>query len=745
MYQIPSNKYWNSWNSQSPAIMEFLPAGFSICPYAYSFSIEKSTGFPFSKAIKLYEHESNGRYCRLQMDHAGTVLELEYFKTDDWTILGHMHVIKNGEWGLRFITMLSFGFDGEGRIECDDGNSHGSMRSYEIAVSLKNNPVCDCYADKNDALAVNMEKLGYYAPTPTPEGSKWYSIAYNLEETPDLYFSVSVANSYKDAKIKADNAILLYTNDETHGSALESLKMSCLNGFTKQTKGKFRSSTDAIRDVMAWNTIADKKNSRVYTSLTRFWTDKKFGGWFVWLDDVFYHSLINAWAGDWVTARNCLKAIMDCNTPAGNLACLMSEYTEWVDRSQPPIFSFIIYKYYLLTHDRELLDEVYPMLLKSHMWWYEKRDGNGNGVLEYGSSQVGHGHFNGTKLAAKDEAAMDNSPMYDSAVFKPESNTINMEDISLNSLLVLDGECLAELAEICNDAENACKLKNDSEKHKDKINQVLWDESREIYANRHWENGFVCPTPTSFYPLAAGIPDNSRADKLINHIFDESEFWTKFPLPSVWLKDESYKDNVYWRGRSWPPLDFITYIGLKRYGKDEEATKLVTRIIENFNDLWEKERHCYENLNPFTGQGSDSVDADPFYGWGALCPLMWVFEHIDIDPWNGFHFGSTTGDTYEIDRVKMGDGVYALSCEPQRTVLKRNGSIIFDADAVGRFRYFVFDSHYASVVVPPQNNNFTVQFPTLLPFRAAVNGENVKASNTIELSRNINNKIELWY
>nr|AIA89156.1 CAZy families GH63 protein [uncultured Rhizobium sp.] len=121
---------------------------------------------------------------------------------------------------------------------------------------------------------------------------------------------------------------------------------------------------------MAWNTISDKKNKRVYTSLTRFWTDKKFGGWFVWLDDVFYHALINAWAGDWTTARNCLRAVMDCTVPEGNFACLMSEHTEWVDRSQPPIFGFIIYEYYLLTNDREFLDEAYPMLLRSHMWWF---------------------------------------------------------------------------------------------------------------------------------------------------------------------------------------------------------------------------------------------------------------------------------------------------------------------------------------------------------------------------------------
>lgn len=125
-----------------------------------------------------------------------------------------------------------------------------------------------------------------------------------------------------------------------------------------------------------------------------------------------------------------------------------------------------------------MLETAYPLLKSTYSWWFKNRDGNGNGVLEYGNSCNGHGHFVGTKLAAKDEAAMDNSPMYDSAAFVSEKHTINME----------------------------------------------------IFSAR-----------------------------------------------------------------------------------------------------WHEERACYENHNTFSGLGGDSVDADPLYGWGALIPLMWVFEHIDID------------------------------------------------------------------------------------------------------------------
>ena len=71
-----------------------------------------------------------------------------------------------------------------------------------------------------------------------------------------------------------------------------------------------------------------------------------------------------AWSGDWQMAENNLKAAMGNAVPAGNLACLMSEFTEWVDRSQPPVFSFMVWKYYQLTHDLNLLARVFPTLLE---------------------------------------------------------------------------------------------------------------------------------------------------------------------------------------------------------------------------------------------------------------------------------------------------------------------------------------------------------------------------------------------
>ena len=105
-------------------------------------------------------------------------------------------------------------------------------------------------------------------------------------------------------------------------------------------------------------------------------------------------------------------------------------------------------------------------------------------------------------------------------------------------------------------------------------------------------------------------------------VFNEDEFWTYVPLPAIWKQSPAFADNVYWRGRVWPPLNYMTYNGLKRYGLDKEASRLAARCMEIFSSRWKEERASFENYNSLTGQGSDSVDTDFFLGWGGLFPLM---------------------------------------------------------------------------------------------------------------------------
>ncbi|MDR1921216.1 MAG: hypothetical protein LBS31_05665 [Candidatus Adiutrix sp.] len=734
MHNISKEKHFNTWSPQSPTIMMFLPARFRIGLSAYSYAGNTYADFPFSGAMKLLEHDHDGRYCALEAEHNGTVLRLEYFKTDEWTVRGRIKAVKPGEWGLRFWVFVTMGFEGQGQAAWVNGQAEFKYRSYIFIPRMKDEPVRACLTDDYDYVGRAMVEYGYYAPLKNAAEPHWCAWAYNFEETPVIEFALAIANDAGLAQAKAGAA--LAAGEE----ALDGLKASVSRAL--KMEGRFDRCPEALRDVMAWNNIADFKNGRTFTSLTRYWIDRKFGGWFVWLDDVFYHALINAYSGDWQMAQNNILAALDNVTPADNLACLMSEFTEWVDRSQPPIAGFIVLSYYQLTRDKALVKRVFGSLLKAHLWWFDHRDGNGNGVLEYGSSIGGDGHFKRTKLAAKNEAAMDNSPMFDSAEFCPETGAINMEDVALNSLLALEGESLAELAAALGERETAAKLSERAETFKRRIDAALWDEERGLYANRRWDGSFVSPSPTSFYPLAAGIPDRDRAARLVKHIFDESEFWTAAPLPSIWLKDPAVNDDVYWRGRMWPPLNFVTYLGLRRYGFAAEASRLAERCTGVFHKCWTEKRACYENYNTFTGDG-DSVDTDSFYGWGALIPLIWVMEHFGVNSWDGFYFGSAEGRALEMDNIKAFDGLYRLSVS-DKTKLFKDGALIFEADGVGRFTRFQHDDHYAAVTAPSADRAMTVRFIGRAPLKIKVDGQDRKIGEHIAVAKGAAAKIEVW-
>ena len=190
----------------------------------------------------------------------------------------------------------------------------------------------------------------------------------------------------------------------------------------------------------------------------------------------------------------------------------------------------------------------------------------------------------------------------------------------------------------------------------------------------------------------------------------------------------------------------MTYNGLKRYGLDKEASRLAARCMEIFSSRWKEERASFENYNSLTGQGSDSVDTDFFLGWGGLFPLMWVADHVDVDPWNGFHFGSVNGEDITVRRLRMADGFYTLRVKDGVTALEKNGHTAFSSTAKGRFRRFAHDGHYMTVEIGAQDAPFTVDMHAESAIRARCNGEETALESgrvTLPAGRDI--RLEVWF
>jgi putative isomerase len=705
---IPLPRAWNSWDSEHPAEMQFLPLGLRLTPCAYASSTNDFTRFPAGKGVTLGPRALDGAAIDLALAHAGTELTLRYDKPDPRTLRGRWEARHLAEWGLRFWVVLVLRWTppgAAGAVEWTYDPASGELTaawgSRAVAVHGERLPLLTTFHDSLDALQREYETKGYFCLDSRGERGRVAVLRYHLEEMPRFAFAASVADDAVAARTRAHDALAA-------APAAPELPAQ---------SGRYAGALDAVRDVIGWNTVWDGANRRPYTSLSRNWVSQKFGGWGVWLNDVLYHGLMAGLFDDDVAYEN-LAAVFVGATPAGNLPCLLTGRDAWVDRSQPPIGAFVVWLLYLRLRDRRLLADSYGVLLRNHDWWWRLRDGNGDGLVEYGTSPVGGGLYRGTKLAAKDESSMDNSPVHDEATLRTDVWTLDCADVGLNSLLALDGEMLAHIARALGHADDAERLSARSDALKARIRERLWDEERGVFANRLWSGRFTRSlAPTSFYPLLAGAADPAQARRLLPLLTDVTKFGGTWRLPSCARDDPAFRDNVYWRGRVWPPLNVLVWHGLRRYGFDAAAADLADNGYRLFLGEWAR-RNCPENYSAVTGEALDQPDTDSFYGWGALMPYMAVAEVTDVSPWNGWEIAHGTDVT--VGPLRMPAGHVTIRSADGRMTVSLGSDILLDATVPGRYRQIEFGPHACRLILPPVPDDPQARdlaFPAIAPAR----------------------------
>jgi len=686
---IPLERRWNSWDAEHPASMRYLPLGLDLGFCAYAASRNSFTRFPAgAEGVKLGPRQIDANGIELSLAHAGTELDLAYDKPDPFTLRGRWRARRFGEWGLRFWLMLTLSSEdgAEWRFDPESGELTGEVCGHHVAVKGERAPLLATFHADMEALRAEYESKGYFYLDSRGERGRFAALRYHLEEMPGFAFAVSVAEARAQALARARAALAAPVRQ------------------VAQIQGGFNAGAlDAVRDVIGWNTVWDAINRRPYTSLSRNWVSQKFGGFGVWLDDIFYHALM-AGLFDAEVARENLRAIYAGATAAGNYPCLVTGRDSWIDRTQPPIGSFICWMLHQRLGARDLLAEAWPTLKANHEWWWATRDGNGDGLVEYGTSPVGGGLYRGTKLAAKDESSMDNSPTHDEATLDAKSWTLDCADVGLNSLLALDGEMLARIAAALGREAEAEALERRTEALKARIADRLWDPERRVFANRLWSGRFVRSlAPTSFYPLLCGAARPEQARAMVDLLSDPAKFGGEWLLPSVTRDDPAFADNVYWRGRIWPPLSFLTYQALKRAGFREAASRLAENGWRLFRGEWEGERRCPENFGAVSGRALDQPDTDAFYGWGALMPLIAVAETCDVTPWGGFEV--THGESICLGPMLTPLGWTTIDSGPADgeasvMTITAGGQVRLRTSLRGRLRQIELRARIASVEVP---------------------------------------------
>ncbi|HNT33791.1 MAG TPA: trehalase family glycosidase, partial [bacterium] len=127
-----------------------------------------------------------------------------------------------------------------------------------------------------------------------------------------------------------------------------------------------------------------------------------------------------------------------------------------------------------------------------------------------------------------------------------------------------------------------------------RINELLWDETTGFYYDHAIDGGLAkLKTHCGFLPLFAQVAPTERAERLLEHLQDESEFWTPLPVPSVSRDDATYSKDM-WRGPTWLNYNYFIIEGLHNYGFAEAANALTERTLNEVVRWYLKEGVIFE-------------------------------------------------------------------------------------------------------------------------------------------------------
>lgn len=238
----------------------------------------------------------------------------------------------------------------------------------------------------------------------------------------------------------------------------------------------------AIPDNLNFSRLYSSDNGRIVHIVGRGWwigrSDPILFPYFAW--DSFFNGIL-ACQEDPVDARNTILAVLSFQTPSGFIP-LDSHWSDngayvTMDRSDPPIGAMAVWKMNQRWPDKKFLAEVYPHLVRWHEWWMKARDGNHNGLLEWGSEKE-------FKQGAMWETGWDDNVEYARA--RMAGTTLDADAVDLNSLYSMDAEYLSKIASALGKTADARRFRNEHKEMNRRINEHLWNQKLGMYCSRLW-------------------------------------------------------------------------------------------------------------------------------------------------------------------------------------------------------------------------------------------------------------------
>jgi neutral trehalase len=392
---------------------------------------------------------------------------------------------------------------------------------------------------------------------------------------------------------------------------------------------------DAIETTIGWDTIYEPERGRAVSPVSRVWS-VDWGGYVLFDWDTFFAATLAGIGDKDLAYANALEILRE--ETAQGFVPNYARAGNWKssDRSEPPVGAITVLGLYERYHDRWFIEDAFEPLMKWNRWWAEHRDSQG--YLAWGSDGRNapenlDDRSRGTREGAILESGLDNSPMYDDSTYSVQTHMLEYGDVGLMSMYIADCDALAKLAGELGKATEAKELKDRAARYRGKL-ATMWDEEAGIFLNQDLHTGRKNTrlSPTNFYPMLARAATAEQARTMIEkHLLNKNEFWGEWVIPSIARNDPAFKDQNYWRGRIWGPMNFLVYLGLQNYQEPAARSAFAERSYALFLKEWKENGHVHENYNAILGSGDDVANSDRFYHWGALLGYVEYLEQGTVN------------------------------------------------------------------------------------------------------------------
>ncbi|GAB1481975.1 trehalase family glycosidase [Treponema sp.] len=277
-----------------------------------------------------------------------------------------------------------------------------------------------------------------------------------------------------------------------------------------------------------------------------------------------------------------------------------------------PLFAWAEFNLYHKSANKKRVKDVLPILQK-YMAWIDSIFKQPNGLYSVPLIVTG----------------MDNAPRENAKYL-----------IDFNTVMAINALYMSAMGDILNDKEISFQYKRLYFSLKTRINSLMWDPETGFYYDLDAdEKRIMVKTIAGYWPLLAEIPNDDKAERIIDKLSDPAEFGADHPFPTVAVSDPHFDPmgNGY-HGSVYPHLTFMVIKGLEKYNRWDLARECAIRhlyyVLDSMNPegnhhkgkLWEA--YLPQKEGPAKREDKLDFPRPQYLAYAALSTIALMIENI---------------------------------------------------------------------------------------------------------------------